>query len=103
MAMMITDQCILCDACLPVCPNEAISRVDIAIYIDPERCAECVGAFDEKQCVAYCPVPEAIVTDPANTETVEHLAAKAEALKNAAPPEPAERPRRPRRKRAHRG
>jgi NAD-dependent dihydropyrimidine dehydrogenase PreA subunit len=26
MAMMITDECIDCGACLPVCPNEAVNE-----------------------------------------------------------------------------
>ncbi|MHB8759746.1 MAG: 4Fe-4S binding protein, partial [Thiobacillus sp.] len=26
MALMITDECINCDVCLPECPNEAISQ-----------------------------------------------------------------------------
>ena len=99
MAMMIAEPCILCDACIPVCPNQAISHIDIAIYIDPERCTECVGAHDTQQCVAYCPVPDAIIGDPANVESREALAAKYEAQQNALPEVIPERPKRPKRNR----
>jgi hypothetical protein len=29
--------------------------------IDPALCSECVGYFDEPQCVALCPIPDCIV------------------------------------------
>jgi ferredoxin len=56
MAYTITDECIACDACLPECPNDAISEGDPIYTIDPELCTECEGHFDEPQCVAVCPV-----------------------------------------------
>jgi ferredoxin len=44
-----------------------------AIYvIDPKRCTECVGHFDEPQCVQVCPV-DCIPKDPAQVETTETL------------------------------
>ena len=56
MALWITDECINCDVCEPECPNQAIS-LGVEIYeIDPKRCTECVGHFDEPQCVQVCPV-----------------------------------------------
>ena len=50
MALMINDGCTACDACRPVCPNEAISVGDPIYVIDALRCTECVGAEDEPQC-----------------------------------------------------
>lgn len=75
MAYMITEDCILCGSCEVECPNEAISEGDITYVIDPERCTECVGFFDESQCVLVCPV-EAPVPDPDHEETQEELMAK---------------------------
>lgn len=63
MAYMITDECISCGACEPECPVEAISEGDEIYIIDPKVCIECVGYFDESQCVEVCPV-ECCVPDP---------------------------------------
>lgn len=79
MALMITDECINCDACVPECPNEAISQGDDIYIIDPEKCTECVGHHDEPQCVEVCPV-DCCVPDPNHEESKEELAAKAERL-----------------------
>ena len=43
MATYITDECIGCGACLPECPNKAISEGDEIFHIDPSLCTECVG------------------------------------------------------------
>ncbi|HSN34227.1 MAG TPA: ferredoxin, partial [Ideonella sp.] len=43
--------------------------------IDPARCTECVGHFDQPQCVQVCPV-SCIPKDPAHPETREMLFAK---------------------------
>ena len=75
MALMITDDCINCDVCEPACPNEAISMGPEIYHIDPARCTECVGHFDEPQCVVLCPV-NCIALDPAHVETREMLLAK---------------------------
>ncbi|HET8706247.1 MAG TPA: YfhL family 4Fe-4S dicluster ferredoxin [Pseudomonadales bacterium] len=56
MALMITDACINCDVCEPECPNAAIFEGEIHYLIDPEKCTECVGHYDEPQCQAVCPV-----------------------------------------------
>ena len=79
MALMITDECTSCGACIEDCPNEAISEGDTVYIIDAEKCTECVGFFDEPQCVGVCPV-ECIVPDPAHVETREQLEAKKERL-----------------------
>lgn len=50
MALMITDDCINCDICEPECPNDAIHMGAEIYEIDPNKCTECVGHFDEPQC-----------------------------------------------------
>lgn len=60
---MITDACISCGACEFECPNEAIREGDEYYVIDPQKCSECVGFFDESQCAAVCP-EDACVPDP---------------------------------------
>jgi ferredoxin len=79
MALMITEECINCDVCEPVCPNRAITMGAQIYVIDPERCTECVGHFDEPQCVSLCPV-ECIPTNPDWIESTEQLRAKSELL-----------------------
>ncbi|MCW9036107.1 MAG: YfhL family 4Fe-4S dicluster ferredoxin [Alphaproteobacteria bacterium] len=79
MALIITEDCTNCDACVPVCPNDAISEGDIIYEIDPARCTECVGAEDDPQCELVCPA-DCIIPDPDNEETQEQLQAKYESL-----------------------
>ena len=83
MALYITDECINCDVCEPECPNEAIYQGDEIFEIDPERCTECVGHYDEPQCVEVCPV-DCILTDPSRPESQDALYAKYEALMDEA-------------------
>lgn len=83
MALWITDECINCDVCEPECPNQAISMGAEIYEIDPQRCTECVGHFDEPQCVQVCPV-SCIPVNPAYVETAEQLRAKFHALQSAA-------------------
>ncbi len=79
MALLIAEECTSCGACVEECPNEAI-REEYPIYvIAPDKCTECVGFYDEPQCVAVCPV-ECIVPDPAHAESREELLAKKERL-----------------------
>lgn len=75
MALMITDECINCDVCEPECPNEAIYPGEEIYEIDPKRCTECVGHYDEPQCVEVCPV-DCIPLNPEYTETKEELMEK---------------------------
>jgi ferredoxin len=56
MATHITSDCINCGACLPECPNKAISEADDSYVIDPGLCTECVGFYDQESCQAVCPV-----------------------------------------------
>lgn len=75
MALKITDECINCDVCEPECPNEAIYMGPVIYHIDPALCTECVGHFDEPQCVQVCPV-DCIPLDPDHKETRAQLMEK---------------------------
>jgi len=79
MALIITDECINCDVCEPVCPNEAIYQGELIYEIDPARCTECIGHFDEPQCVAVCPV-DCIPKDPQHNESHAQLLDKYQRL-----------------------
>ncbi len=79
MALMITEDCTACDACVLECPNEAISVGDPIYVIDALRCTECVGHFDSPQCQPVCE-PECIVPNPDFVESPEELQAKYEQL-----------------------
>jgi ferredoxin len=83
MALFITDQCINCDVCEPECPNKAIAQGEVIYQIDPGKCTECVGHFEQPQCIEVCPV-ECILVDPEHTETREELQAKYEQLTGVA-------------------
>lgn len=72
MSLIITDECINCDVCEPECPNSAISQGDEIYEIDPKLCTECVGHYDEPQCVEVCPV-DCIPKDENNVETKDQL------------------------------
>ena len=98
MALMINNNCIACDACLPACPNQAIFEkrsaaedkgyrigqgqgVDDSIYvITYDRCTECVGHFDEPQCASVCPIGGCCVPDPDRSESTGVLMERARRL-----------------------
>jgi ferredoxin len=98
MALLITEECISCGACLPECPNEAIFETrsdaeakgnhvgdgqgvgDTIYVITHERCTECVGHFDEPQCAAVCPVDNCCISDPVYPESKEVLLERAQRL-----------------------
>ena len=50
MPRIISDECILCGACVPECPVDCISEGDTQMNIDADACIDC-GA-----CEAVCPV-----------------------------------------------
>jgi len=79
MALFITDECINCDVCEPECPNGAISQGEEIYDIEPDLCTECVGHFEESQCVEVCPV-DCIILDPNIKETQDELMAKYKVL-----------------------
>lgn len=87
MALMITDECINCDVCEPECPNQAISMGPEYYVIDPGRCTECVGHFEEPQCVQVCPV-SCIPVNPDHVETKDVLWLRYQRLQEQLPSPP---------------
>jgi ferredoxin len=94
MALLINEDCINCGACEPECPNKAIyaggeeyelngqnfpALSEEYYYVVADKCTECIGFHDEKQCVAVCPV-DACVDDQAHVESKDQLLAKAKSL-----------------------
>jgi ferredoxin len=84
MALYITDQCINCDVCEPECPNDAIYQGELIYEIEASKCTECVGHFNEEQCVVICPV-DCILVDPEHEESVGELQQKYRRLTNLEP------------------
>lgn len=72
MALLIEDDCINCDMCEPECPNQAITMGEEVYEIDPSLCTECIGHYDEAQCVAVCPI-DCVIPDPDHEETEDTL------------------------------
>jgi ferredoxin len=75
MALIITEECINCDVCEPECPNQAIHQGDEIYVIDPNRCTQCIGHYDNPQCMEVCPV-DCILQNPSYIETNEQLLLK---------------------------
>ena len=75
MSLLITDECINCDVCEPECPNEAIYPGEAIYIIEPNKCTECVGHYDEPQCQQVCPV-DCILVDEKKPESKEKLMEK---------------------------
>ncbi len=105
MAIIITDECINCDACISECPNNAIYEPDQEwayaeetalttpngeevdademndavsdefYYIVPDKCTECKGFHDEPQCASVCPV-DCCIPDEDHVENEDTLLAK---------------------------
>jgi len=82
----ITEECVYCGSCEPTCPNDAISPGDDYYVVDPERCTECLGFYDQPQCMEVCPT-DAIVPDPDRREDKDELLARYRALHPDRPPE----------------
>ncbi|HMC13858.1 MAG TPA: 4Fe-4S dicluster domain-containing protein [Gallionellaceae bacterium] len=60
---IVTSSCTGCSACEPECPNTAIIEKNGTFLIKPEKCTECIGHFDDPQCVAACPVDKTVIID----------------------------------------
>lgn len=102
MAVKINDDCINCGLCVEECPNTAIygpdepytlsegtnleddeekeALSDEFYYIVPDKCTECVGHYDEPQCIEACPVDCIEQPDPDHEESHEELQTKYEKL-----------------------
>jgi ferredoxin len=76
---IVVEECIVCGACEPECPNEAISHTETYV-IDADRCTECHGAYEAPRCVEVCPIAGCIVADPEHVESREDLQQKYAAL-----------------------
>lgn len=63
MALSINHLCTACDACLRVCPNDAIVEDQPYYVIEAAACTECLGDHAEAQCAAICPIEGAIVDE----------------------------------------
>jgi len=75
MAVLITESCINCDACIDECPATAIVSAEDSplefgeyTYVKPEKCIECVDAAVPK-CADVCPTEGCIVWDMPYIET----------------------------------
>lgn len=61
MAVVITDSCITCGACIDECPVQAIVDNDDnptgedIYYVYEDKCVECVGFHGEPACANACP------------------------------------------------
>jgi len=55
MAHVISDDCIMCGACVPVCPEEAIEENDPKFVIDADKCTDCGTCVDECPSEAISP------------------------------------------------
>ncbi len=75
MTLIITSKCINCDICEPECPNEAISQGEEVYEIDSNKCTECIGHYDDPQCVDVCPI-DCITLNANKVETEQALWAK---------------------------
>ena len=76
MALKITEYCVACGWCQPLCKNGAIREgEDMRYAIDHSRCTECVGWYDEPKCVEVC-FQSAVEPDPEHMENHEQLLAK---------------------------
>ncbi len=63
MALIINHLCTCCDACLHVCPNDAIRAEQPYYLIETTLCTECLGEYAEAQCAAICPIEGAILDE----------------------------------------
>ena len=54
--------CTACGASEQECPNDAIYEKNGLFAIKADGCTECIGHYDDPQCIAACPA-DCIVVD----------------------------------------
>ena len=62
---IVAENCTACGACEAECPNVAIREKDGVYVINPKKCTECIGYFEDAQCVAVCPIDLTCIIDAA--------------------------------------
>jgi ferredoxin len=62
--LIVAAECTGCTACEVECPNGAIYEAKRVFAIEPDKCTECSGHFDDPQCLEVCPAPGAVIIDP---------------------------------------
>ncbi|HAD49418.1 MAG: ferredoxin [Idiomarina sp.] len=60
--IVINEDCINCDMCVPECPVEAIDMGAEHYEINQALCVECEGYYDQPSCYAVCPVDAVDIT-----------------------------------------
>ena len=80
MALLIKDNCEVCDACILECPNEAIEEGEPYVIDASALHRMCMGEHEEPQCQLVCPVDDCIVPNPDFQESKEELQMKYEML-----------------------
>jgi len=81
MAVIITDTCICCGACIDECPVEAIVEEyenpngEEIFFVYEDKCVECVDFHDEPACAMACPTEGCIIwsekaSDPSHSSRV---------------------------------
>jgi ferredoxin len=62
LSYIITNDCIMCDACLPECPEGAISAGDPIYKIHAQLCTDC------GDCAEVCPTEACVPVDDDDLE-----------------------------------
>lgn len=61
---IVKEKCIACYACEQECPTTAITQDKTGKFeINPKICVECVGFYEEPQCLAICPIDDCILKE----------------------------------------
>lgn len=54
MSVRINSNCVNCDLCINVCPEEAIYYYNKKTIVEESRCTECVDKYDSPVCAEVC-------------------------------------------------
>lgn len=61
MTYTITNQCIECGRCLPLCPTGAIHKTHQRYEVNPTLCNNCAGHYTIAQCWSVCPTNDGCI------------------------------------------